>query len=138
MRHRRSPQNGHEELARSTLVVDAGRVPDTSTDPPAQTAGSTVARGTAPVESRRGHTRRRAHRARLYTYVIASVGLVVIVIALATANTRHVEVSSILGTSSISLIWLVIVSVLLGWLLGMVTGSFLRWRTRARSSHPGG
>jgi hypothetical protein len=38
----------------------------------------------------------------------------------------------VLGSSEVSLVWIVIFSAILGWLLGIVTSVVFRWRTRAR------
>ena len=76
---------------------------------------------------------RRAHRARLYVYAAIAAALLVFLIALSLANTRHVRVSWVFGTSSVSLVWLVLFSAILGVLLGMVIGALFHWRTRRRS-----
>jgi uncharacterized integral membrane protein len=130
----RPSHSEHERTAETTPTTGSDGAPDASAPQP---RGSTPAAitGIPPHESSAEHVRREAHRARLYAYLNVSIGLVVVVIALATANTRHVSVNWIAGSSSVSLVWLVIVSVLLGWLLGLITGSFLRWRTRVSSSH---
>jgi uncharacterized integral membrane protein len=52
-------------------------------------------------------------------------------IALVIANTGHVKVSWVVGSSSVSLVWLVIFSAILGLLLGLVLGALFHWRTRA-------
>jgi uncharacterized integral membrane protein len=59
--------------------------------------------------------------------------LLVIVIALAVANTRQVKLSWVVGTSHASLIWIIIVAAVLGWLLGIVTSVVFRRRTRRRT-----
>jgi Protein of unknown function (DUF1049). len=51
-------------------------------------------------------------------------------IALVLANTGHVKVSWVFGASSVSLVWLVLISAILGVLLGMVLGALFHWRTR--------
>jgi uncharacterized integral membrane protein len=56
--------------------------------------------------------------------------LLVCLIALVIANTGHVKVSWVVGSSSVSLVWLVVISAVLGLLLGMVTGALFHWRTR--------
>lgn len=61
-----------------------------------------------------------------------SIGLLVIVIALAVANTRQVELSWVVGSSHASLVWIILVAALLGWLLGIVTGIVFRLRTRRK------
>lgn len=60
--------------------------------------------------------------------------LLVLLIALVIANTGHVQVSWVFGSSSVSLVWLVIFSAILGLLLGLVLGALFRWRTRAPRS----
>ena len=73
---------------------------------------------------------RGAHRTLLYAYVIAAVVLLVILIALVVANTGAVAVGWVFGSSSVSLVWLVIGSAILGLVLGMIIGALLRHRTR--------
>jgi uncharacterized integral membrane protein len=53
------------------------------------------------------------------------------VIALGAVNTRHVQVDLVFGSSSISLVWLVLFAAILGWLLGILITTVFRWRTRA-------
>ena len=81
-------------------------------------------------ESRGARFARKAHRTRLYLYLGAVVTLLVVLIALVIANTGHVKVSWVVGSSSVSLVWLVIFSALLGLLLGLVLGALFHWRTR--------
>jgi uncharacterized integral membrane protein len=61
-----------------------------------------------------------------------SIALLVIVIALAVANTRQVKLSWVVGSSHASLVWIILVAALLGWLLGIVTGIVFRLRTRRK------
>ena len=79
-------------------------------------------------------SRAKAHRTRLYIYCGARSPLLVVLIALVIANTGHVKVSWVFGSSSVSLVWLVIFSAILGLLLGMVLGALFHWRTRAPRS----
>jgi uncharacterized integral membrane protein len=53
-------------------------------------------------------------------------------IALAVANTRQVKLSWVVGTSHASLVWIILASAVLGWLLGIVTSVVFRLRTRRR------
>ena len=101
-----------------------------STDRPAVS----VARSGAAAETRGARFARKAHRTGLYLYAAAAVTLLVILIALVIANTGHVKVSWVIGSSSVSLVWLVVFSAILGLLLGMVLGALFRWRTRAPRS----
>jgi hypothetical protein len=41
----------------------------------------------------------------------------------------------VVGSSTVSLVWIVIFTAILGWLLGLVTSVVFRWRTRARRHH---
>ena len=61
-----------------------------------------------------------------------SIALLVIVIALAVANTRQVKLSWVVGSSHASLVWIILVAAVLGWLLGIVTGIVFRLRTRRK------
>lgn len=85
---------------------------------------------TEPVETRGARLRRHGHRTRLYIYAFALVALLVIVIALAAANNRQVELSWVVGTNHASLVWIILVVAVLGWLLGITTAVVFRHRTR--------
>jgi len=89
-------------------------------------------------ETRTEHFRRKAHRSRLHGYAIVAVALVAFVIALAASNTAHVKVSWVFGTSRVSLVWLVLLAAILGWLLGLVATAAFHWRTRAPRRRGGG
>jgi uncharacterized integral membrane protein len=90
----------------------------------------------ATAEETRGERfRRKAHRTGLYLYAFFTVALLVCLVALAVANTDQVEFSWVVGSSTVSLVWIVIFSAILGWLLGIVTSAVFRWRTRARRHH---
>ncbi len=82
-------------------------------------------------ETRRARFARKAHRTGLYVYAGLAVALLVVLIALVIANRGQVKVSWVVGSASVSLVWLVIFSAILGLLLGMVLGALFRWRTRA-------
>lgn len=82
-------------------------------------------------ETHRGHARRMARRARLHGYAVVAVVLCAFVIALAAANTARVKISWLFGTSHVSLLWLILATAIVGWLLGLVTNAALHRRTRA-------
>jgi uncharacterized integral membrane protein len=86
----------------------------------------------ATQEPRRDSLRRHGRRTWLYTWVSALVALLVILIALIGANTRTVKVSWVLGSTRQSLVWIILVTAILGWLLGIATSVILRFRTRRR------
>jgi uncharacterized integral membrane protein len=54
-----------------------------------------------------------------------------VLIALAASNTAHVKVNWLIGSSSVSLVWLVLVAAIIGWLLGLLTSARFQWLTRA-------
>ena len=87
------------------------------------------------VETHGEHFRRKAHRTGLYLYAFFTVALLVCLVALAIANMHQVEFSWVVGSSMVSLVWIVIFTAILGWLLGIVTSAVFRWRTRARRHH---
>jgi uncharacterized integral membrane protein len=93
--------------------------------PPAAAGGEEAA-----AETPGARFARKAHRVRLYFYAGAAVVLLVFLIALVLANTKHVRVSWVFGTSSVSLVWLVLSAAILGLLLGMALGALFHWRTR--------
>jgi len=101
-----------------------------SADRRAGTAAGTETAG----ETRGARFARKAHRTRLYLYAGAAVVLLVFLIALVLANTGHVKISWVFGASSVSLVWLVLFSAILGLLLGMVLGALFHWRTRTPRS----
>jgi uncharacterized integral membrane protein len=85
------------------------------------------------VESRRERFRRRGHHAGLYTWAFGLLALLVVLIALVIANTRQVKLSWVVGTGHASLVWIILASAVLGWLLGIVTSVVFRLRSRRRS-----
>ena len=87
---------------------------------------------TEPVEGRRERLRRHGHRFGLYASALVLVALLVVVVALVIANTRQVQVSWVVGKSHASLVWLVLVTAILGWLVGIATSVVFRLRTRRR------
>jgi uncharacterized integral membrane protein len=82
------------------------------------------------TESRRDHAGRMAHRTGLYGSAAALVVLLILIVVLVAENTRRVKVGWIVGYSHVSLVFLVLFAVVLGWLLGIATSIALRRRTR--------
>jgi uncharacterized integral membrane protein len=87
---------------------------------------------TEPVEARGARLRRHGHRAGLYAWAFVSLALLVIMIALAVANTRQVKLSWAVGSTRASLVWIVLAAAVLGWLLGIATSVVFRLRTRRK------
>jgi uncharacterized integral membrane protein len=84
------------------------------------------------VEARGARLRRHGHRAGLYAWAFFILALLVVVIALAVANTRQVKLSWAVGSTRASLVWIVLASAALGWLLGIATSVVFRLRTRRK------
>ena len=84
------------------------------------------------VEPRSERLRRHGRRTGLYAWAFGLIALLVILIALAVANTRQVKLSWVVSTGHASLVWIVLAAAVLGWLLGIVTSVVFRLRTRPR------
>jgi uncharacterized integral membrane protein len=117
-----------------------GVIPDTASDPvreppPAAAPNTARAREAAAAangtETRAEHFRRKALRGRLHGYAIGAVALVAFLIALAASNTAQVKVNWLIGSSRVSLVWLVLAAAILGWGLGLMASARFHWRTRA-------
>jgi uncharacterized integral membrane protein len=98
---------------------------DDTQAPQAATAAPTA------VETRGARFNRKARRTRFHLYAFFAVALLVCLVALVVANTRQVKLSWVVGSSTTSLVWIVLISAILGWLLGIVSSAVFRWRTRA-------
>jgi uncharacterized integral membrane protein len=103
---------------------------ETATTQQAPTAAPTPA--TEPVEPRAERLRRHSRRTRLYTWAFGTVALLVVLIALVLANTGNVRVSWVVGSGRASLVWMMLSSAVLFWLLGIVTSVSVYRRTRRR------
>ena len=103
--------------------------------PPSTARARAAAAATqAGAETRGQRLRRKAHRARLNGYAIVTVAVVAVLIALAASNTAPIKVHWLIGTAHVSLVWLVLVGAVLGWVLGLLASARFRWRTRAPKS----
>lgn len=89
----------------------------------------------APVleaESRLRRGIRYSHRTGLYAALVVAIATIVFLILLIAQNTRSIKVDYVFGNTQTRLIWLVIVSAITGWVLGIVTAFLIRRRTRWR------
>ena len=84
------------------------------------------------AESRAHRFARHGHGARLYATVALLVAALVVLVALVVDNTRSVKLSWVFGSGHASLIWIILVSAIVGWLAGIATSILLRRRTRRR------
>ena len=85
---------------------------------------------TAPGESRAHRFARHGRGARVYATAALLVAALVVLVALIVDNTRSVELSWVVGSGRASLIWIIVVSAIVGWLAGLATSFLLRRRTR--------
>jgi uncharacterized integral membrane protein len=75
---------------------------------------------------------RYSHRTGLYVSLVVAIATIVFLILLIAQNTRRVKVDYVLGNTQARLVWLVIISAITGWVLGIVTAFLIRRRTRWR------
>jgi uncharacterized integral membrane protein len=83
-------------------------------------------------ESRLERSLRYGHQTGLYLTLVVGIGALVLLILLIARNTRQVKVDYIFGGTQARLIWLVVISAIIGWVLGIVTAFLIRRRTRWR------
>jgi uncharacterized integral membrane protein len=83
-------------------------------------------------ESRRNRAMRYGHRGGLYATLVIGIIAGVLLILLIARNTRQVKLDYVFGDTRAALIWLVIISAITGWVLGIVTAFLIRRRTRWR------
>jgi uncharacterized integral membrane protein len=83
-------------------------------------------------ESRLQRSLRYGHRTGLYVALALGIAAAVLLILLIARNTRQVKVDYVFGDSQARLIWLVVISAIIGWVLGIVTAFLIRRRTRWR------
>jgi uncharacterized integral membrane protein len=84
------------------------------------------------AETRGERLRRGAHQGRLQGYAVAIIALIAVLVALAATNTARVHVDWLVGSSRVSLVWLVLAAAILGWILGVLASVRFQWLTRAR------
>ena len=84
-----------------------------------------------PVEEsrfRRGV--RYGHRGGLYASLVVAIAVLVFLILLIARNTRQVKLDYVFSSTQTRLIWLIVISAIAGWVLGIVTSFLVRHRTR--------
>ncbi len=125
-----------EELPASGVIPETITTGPISNGAPAATEPEFVPEheSAAPAgggETRGEYLRRKALRGRLHGYAFLAIAVGAYLIALAASNTAHVKVNWVFGSSQISLVWLVLFTAILGWLLGNLASARFHWRTRA-------
>jgi len=83
-------------------------------------------------ETRMQRSLRYGHRGRLYGTLILGIVAVILLVLLIARNTREVKVDYVVGHAHTALIWLVVISAIVGWVLGIVSAYLVRRRTRFR------
>lgn len=84
-----------------------------------------------PVAESRGHRAiRHGKRARSYAWVFLLMALLVVLVGLIAANTRAVKLDWVVGSTHASLVWIILVAAVIGWLLGIATSVVSAHRTR--------
>jgi uncharacterized integral membrane protein len=83
-------------------------------------------------EPRHRRALRYGHRTSLYVALVLGIAAGVLLILLIARNTRQVRLDYVFGHTNAGLIWLVIISAITGWVLGIVTAFLIRRRTRWR------
>jgi uncharacterized integral membrane protein len=84
----------------------------------------------ASPATRRERVRRRARQVRLYSWTTLLVVTLVVITALIIDNTRSVKLGWVFGSSQASLVWIILVAAVVGWLAGMATSFIVRRRIR--------
>jgi uncharacterized integral membrane protein len=102
-----------------------------TTEMPVSAAGAIPTAAANGGETRAERSSRKALRGRLYGYAIGVVALVAVLIALAASNTAHVKVNWLISSSRVSLVWLVLLAAILGWVLGLMASARFHWLTRS-------
>jgi uncharacterized integral membrane protein len=85
----------------------------------------------APLEETRYQRGLRyGHRTGLYVALVVALAVIIFLILLIARNTREVKVDYVIDDTQTRLIWLVIISAIAGWVLGIATSFLIRRRTR--------
>jgi uncharacterized integral membrane protein len=106
-------------------AIDQPPAPDTDRAPEAAAAAN-------EAETRAERFRRYARRGGLHVYAVGVVVLIAVLIALAASNTADVKVNWLFGSAHVSLVWLVLVTAVIAWVLGLLASVRFQWLTRAR------
>ena len=83
-------------------------------------------------ESRFDRGLRYGRRTTLYLAIVLGIGAIVLLILLIARNSDRVAFDYVFGDAQTRLIWLIVISAICGWVLGIVTAYFVRRRTRWR------
>ena len=101
---------------------------------PEQEAPRETAAPSLESETRLRRGLRYSHRTGLYISLVIAIATIVFLILLIARNTRHVKVDYVIGRTQAALVWLVIISAITGWALGIATAFLIRRHTRWRGA----
>ena len=83
-------------------------------------------------ESRFRRGLRYGHSTGLYVALAVAIAAIVFLILLISRNTRQVKLDYVVDSTQTRLIWLIVISAITGWILGIITAFLVRRRTRWR------
>ena len=83
-------------------------------------------------ETRLERSLRYGHRTGLYAALVVALAVLVFLILLVARNTDEVKFDYVFSSARTALIWLIVISAIAGWVLGIVTAFLIRRRTRWR------
>jgi uncharacterized integral membrane protein len=87
---------------------------------------------TVEDETRLQRGLRYGHRTGLYAALVLGIAAAILLILLIARNTRQVRLDYVVGHTRAGLIWMIVISAIAGWVLGIVTAFLIRRRTRWR------
>jgi uncharacterized integral membrane protein len=90
----------------------------------------TEERATPEEETRFRRGVRYTHRGALYAATAVVIVTLAYLILLIAKNTRSVKLDYVFGNTRAALIWLIVISAVTGWTLGLATSFLVRRRTR--------
>ena len=83
-------------------------------------------------ESRFERGVRYGHRTALYGSIVIALAVLIYLIFLIARNADAVRFDYVFGDAKTRLIWLIVISAIAGWVLGIITAYLIRRRTRLR------
>ncbi len=115
------------EIEEATAAVAVAPIVSEGSPPELPAADPT---GLPTGEPRGARFSRHARRVRLYATAGVFVGLLVLLVGLASVNTRVAKLDWVVGSTRASLAWIVLASAVFGWLLGIATALVFQHQTR--------
>jgi uncharacterized integral membrane protein len=111
-------------------VTQEGQEPQERRQEPEQ--AQEQAKPEAADETRLQRSLRYGHFTGLYVAAVIAIAVLVFLILLIARNTDQVKFDYVFSSARTALIWLIVISAIAGWVLGIVTAFLIRRRTRWR------